>query len=100
MTQRGLTDDDQRLLRPGEERLPLRQIGGAGAEMGQMVGQVGFRPDQTDLRARLDMGLADARVQHRRFPARIGADQQDGVRFLDPGDLAVEDVMFPRRVGQ
>ena len=44
--------------------------------------------------------LADAGIQHGRFDARIGADDQQRVGILDPGDGAVEQIPGPQaRVG-
>ncbi len=40
--------------------------------------------------------LADARVDHRRFPARVGADQQTGIGLLDAGDGGVEEIAGAR----
>jgi hypothetical protein len=61
------------------------------AEIGDRVGEVDRLADPEHARAGLDR-LADARVDQRRFPARVGADQQDGGRGLDAGDGGVEAV--------
>ena len=53
------------------------------------------RPDRSDrppdrslaiAQLAVQPALADARVQHRRLAARVGADQQDRVGLLDAGD--------------
>ena len=48
--------------------------------------------------AAVQVALADARVQHRRFEARIGADQQDRIGLVDAADAGVEDVAAARAV--
>ncbi len=53
-----------------------------------------LRADAEHLAA-LARDLADARGDQRRFPAEVGADQQDHVRVLDAGDGRVE--IRPRR---
>ena len=60
------------------------------------IGQIHGRPDIGDLHAAGQPGLADAGIQHRRFPARIGADQQDGVGRFDAGDGRIEQIGLAR----
>ena len=67
--------------RLGEVALPWR---GPPARPGRaqvvvVVGQVGLLADDADSQRAGQPALADAGVQHRRFEARIGPDQQDGV---------------------
>ena len=59
------------------------------AEPFDLHAEVDLRPDGEHLAA-LARDLADARVDQRRFPADVGADQQDDVGILDPGDGRVE----------
>ena len=69
-----------------------------GAELVTRVGQVGLgRRSGRSACAFASQRLADARVQHRRFLARIGAHDQDRVGLLDPGDRGVEAVEIPPR---
>ena len=65
---------------------------GAGAEIGVIVGEIGALADHPDLEVRVAPALADAGVEHRRFLARIGADDHHAVGFIDPGDGRVEEV--------
>jgi hypothetical protein len=59
------------------------------AEPFDLVRQIRLRPDREDLRALLDR-LADPRVHQRRFPAQIGAHQQDRIGTLGARDRRVE----------
>ena len=56
------------------------------------VGQIRLRPDQRNLGAVLQPGLADAGVEHRRLGPGIGADQEDCVRLVHAGNGGVEQV--------
>ena len=99
--QRRLADDDQRPLgafdfleegmrAAGELGEGLR----AGAEMLIRIGEVGLRPDQADgkMPLRLPPALQDAGIEHRRFEARIGADEQNCVGMVDALDRRVEQI--------
>jgi hypothetical protein len=44
----------------------------------------------------VEITLADAGVQYRRFEARIAADQQDRVGLVDAADAGIEDVAAAR----
>jgi len=61
--------------------------------------QRGVRPDHAHGEALFAPALAQARVEDRRLPARVGADQEAGVGVLDSGDGGVEQIAgAPRRV--
>ncbi len=64
----------------------LGKIGNVVAEIVIAIGEVGVIADDRDRRAPGAPGLADARIEHRRFLARIGADVEDGIGFLDAGN--------------
>ena len=68
----------------------------AGAELLDRIGQIDRRTDIGDLQRAGQPCLADARIQHRRFPARIAADQQDRIRRFDTGDGRVEQIGLAR----
>ena len=98
--QRALPDDDQRPLRPCRA---LREIALAGRELAERLrpgAEIVVGIGQVDAARRsAPIGklpgapaLADARVEHRRFLARIGADDQQRVGLLDAGDGRVEQV--------
>ena len=59
------------------------------AQPSDRIGQIDFGADREHRRTGLDR-LADSRVDQRRFPARIGADQQDCICRFDPRDRRVE----------
>ena len=73
------------------------QHAGRRAKFLHPIGQIGLAADQADRNIAGQPPLADARVQHRRFAARIGADQQDRVGILDAGDRGVERVEVAAR---
>ena len=86
-------DDDQRPLRAlqrlGERVLAVGQLAQrlrAGAHVLIGVGELRRLADDADLEAALAPALQDARVEHRRLEARIGADEQDRVGLVDAGD--------------
>ena len=57
------------------------------------IGEIELRPDHGRLCSLpLEPALAEARIDHRRFPARVGADQQAGIGLLDAGDGGVEEI--------
>ena len=70
--------------------------------LGQLAEQLEIVAEPLDLHAEIDLGpdredlaalardLADAGGDQRRFPADVGADEQDRVRALDAGDGRVE----------
>ena len=67
----------------------------AGAEIAVGIGQVGLLADQADREIAHAPALADARVEHRCFAARIRADDQQRVGLLDARDGGVEQVGRP-----
>jgi hypothetical protein len=60
--------------------------------MSARIGQIDALADQADREMPHAPALADARVEDRGLVARIGADDQRGVRLLDAGDGRVEDI--------
>ena len=64
----------------------------AGAQVVAGIGEVGPLADEADDEAALAPALADAGIEHGRFQARVGADEQDGVGLLDAGDGGVEQI--------
>ena len=70
----------------GGERL------GAGAEIVVSVGEVRLRPDDADREFSGAPALADARIEDRRLLARIGADDEQRVGRVDPGDGRIEQI--------
>ena len=98
--QRPLPDDHdpglvQRLClgrQPHQRRAP-------GAGMGHVIGQVRRRSHQRHNCAQRP-GLADARVQNRRFQARVGADQDNGLGRVDILDPRGADIGRPVAGGQ
>ena len=83
--------------------LPAAEIGQrlrARAEIVVGIGQIGLLADQRDRELAGAPALADARIEHRRFAARIGADDQQRVGLLDAGDGGVEQIArpAPRRI--
>lgn len=65
---------------------------GIGAEIVHRIGQVDLGTNRPHLETATQIALAQARIDQRRFPTRIGADQQAGVCLLDPCDRGVEQV--------
>ena len=59
------------------------------------IGQVGPLADQPDREIAGAPALADARIEHGRLVARIGADDQQRVGLLDAGDGGIEQVGRP-----
>ena len=64
----------------------------AVAEPFDREGQIGRRADRRDPEAAAQIALSQPRIDERRFPARIGADEQTGVGLLDAGDRRVEQI--------
>ena len=100
--QRARADEDQRPLglleRVGEAMPAGGDIGQRlrpGAEIVIGVGEIGLLADQADRKIARAPALADAGVEHGRFPARIGADDEQRVGLLDAGDGGVEEVGRP-----
>ena len=85
-----------RRVQNGAERVAARRDVGQQrrvvAEMIVAVGQIGRLADQPDREAAHRMPFPKARVDQRRFPARIGAHDQAGIGFLDSGDGRVEQI--------
>ncbi len=76
-------------------------VDGAGAQVVVVVGQVGVLADHADAQRAGQPALAQAGVQHRRFDARVGPDEQDTRRR--PRCLAmrrVEQPAFARTAAQ
>ena len=100
--QRAHADDHQRALGLLEH---LAELVAAGRDVGQRlrpgaeivvgIGEVGPLADQADREAAHAPALADAGVEHGRFPARIGADEQQRIGLLDAGDGGVEQIARP-----
>ena len=90
----GVTKHRRELVRAVEQR---RQSARPVADPGRVVGQFGRGADHCHGEGPGHLPLADARVQQRRFPAGIAANDQQRVRFLDPGDGCVERVEIPPR---
>ena len=91
--ERAGADDDHRPLRVLQRVAELAEIAQrsrTGAQVLVVVGEIRRFADDADVRA-AQPSLADARVQHRRFEARVRADQQDRVGFVDAGDGRVEE---------
>ncbi len=91
--QRTATDDHHRTRglaeQLGDGLGQVAQHRQVGAQPLDLVGQVCLGADREDLGALLDR-LADTGVHQRRFPAQIGADQQDRIGALDARDGRVE----------
>ncbi len=104
--QRRLAEHDHRLLCIAENcGEVMRAIVQGGqhvrrrAQLLRAIGQVGFAANQAYRDIRRQPALTDPSVQHRRFLPRIGADQQDRIGFVDPGDAGVEAVeIAPRHI--
>ena len=85
-----------------DHRRPLRILERVRGRLGQFADQREIVAEPFDLEAQIDLRpdaehlrpaphrLAQPRVDQRRFPARVGADQQDRIRRLDPGDGRIE----------
>ena len=97
--QRPLPHDDQRMARRlqrleeialaiGQRLQRLRP----GAELLIVVAKVADFADHADRQIALPPALADARIEHGRLEARIGADDQHGVSLFDALDGGVEEV--------
>jgi hypothetical protein len=54
------------------------------------IGKVELRPDRAHAQGAGQPPLAQTRIDQRRFPTRVGADQEACIRLLDPGDRSVE----------
>ncbi len=68
------------------------QHGTVTAEHLDGKGQVEGRADCGDPETALEMPLAQPRIYERCFPARVGADQQTGIRIFDAGNCRVEQI--------
>ena len=64
----------------------------SGPQVFRAIGQIRLGTDDADLQAALQPALADAGIDHGRFPARVRPDDQDGVGLLDAGDGGVEEI--------
>ena len=76
----------RRMLGEGGERFR------AGAEIDVSVSQIGLFADDADQAVALQPALADAGVEHRRFAARVRADDHDRVGLVDAGDRRIEEI--------
>ena len=76
----------------GEARWKTAERFRAGAEIGVGIGQVDAFADHADGEVAPQPALADARVEHRGFTPRIGADDQQRIGLLDPDDRSIEEV--------
>ncbi len=67
---------------------------GAGAEIVVSIGEVFILADQADGKLALALAgaLQNTGIEHRRFMARIGADQKNRVGLIDAGDGGIEEV--------
>ena len=63
-----------------------------GAEVVVFVGEVGHFADEPGQHAAPEPALTNARVEHRRFVARIRTDDEDRVGLVDSRDRRIEDV--------
>ena len=91
--QGALPHDDHRLLRirqRGREGVrsieQAREVSGGGADLLHRIGEIGDSADRRHREAAGQKTLANARVDQRRFMARVGADDQQRVGLFDPGD--------------
>lgn len=58
-------------------------------------GEIGRLADHRDLEVEIgEPSLADARIDERRFKARIGADDQDTVGALNPSNAGIKEIAF------
>ena len=71
------------------------KVSASGAEELVGIGEIDPLADQPDREIAHAPALADAGVEHRGFPARIGADDQQRVGLLDAGDRRIEQVARP-----
>jgi hypothetical protein len=76
-------------------RRDIRQRLRPSAEIIVAIGEIGALADQADRKGAHAPTLADARVEHGRFAARIGGDDEQCVRLIDSGDGGVEQVARP-----
>src|SRR5262249_53942560 len=67
----------------------------AGAEVLIRISEVGALADQTDRKAAPAPALADTRVEHSRFPARIRAGDEQCVGLFDSGNCGIEEISRP-----
>ena len=67
-----------------------------GAQLLDRIGEIDRRADIGDLQRAGQPRLADAGIQHRRIPARIGAHQQNGVGRFHARDGGVEQIGLAR----
>ncbi len=100
--QRAPADDHQRALGFRQHaaelvhaRSDIRQRLRPGAEIVVGIGEIRAFADQADREVAHAPALADAGVEHGRLAARIGADDQQGIGLLDPGDRGVEEIARP-----
>ena len=100
--ERAHPDDHQRvlgLLQHIAEFVPARrhlfQRLRPGAEIVVRISEVGPLADEADGESRHSPALADAGVDDGRFAARIGADEQQRIGLLDPGNAGVEEIRRP-----
>ena len=57
-----------------------------------LVSEISLFADHANDAAALQDALANARIEDRRFKARVGADEHDGVCFFNASDAGVEEI--------
>ena len=97
--ERPLPDYDHRVFGIAQHRGPgvvarsqCVQHGAAIAQHLDRKCQVEGGTDRRDPETALEISLAQPRIDQRRFPARVGADQQTGIRVFDPRNCRVEQI--------
>ena len=79
--ERALADEQHRPLLFGRRVVDeTRQSLRAGAKIIILISQIGFLADDADEKIAFEPALADARIENRRFLARIRADDHDAHR--------------------
>ena len=89
---RALPDDDHRLASfcAGAWSTNCARRFRARAEIVVGVGEIGLFAIDADQDIALEIALADAGIEHRRFSPRVRADQHDRVGLVDPRDRGIE----------
>src|SRR5262249_15585396 len=63
-----------------------------GAKIFVLIGKISPLADQTYGESTLQPALPDAGVQHRRFLARVRADDDEAIRLIDTGQAGIENI--------